>query len=264
MLRANHLIGFGAGGSSIGTASSYPLNGLSGVTAAWSPSRKLLSAWGGSLYTLSGGDIATILDQTGNSRDFSDSAALTLPALSTAGTNGRACADFDGVNDVLQVDTVALSNFISNTTGYILATAIIDAITTNAANIESNDCLFSDNGGNFGFHFKNGGGATYTGHGYNWDGNRDVTTHASFPLGSLVVCEWWHESGTVWSRINKGTKQSAASGNSTVTSTLQLMRASVASVRTDGKFFEMFTANVVPSDPVKDALVDDFTLWPGA
>lgn len=241
-----------------GGPASAPLDGLSGVTAAWSMGRKLLTAYGGAFYVESAGEVTTINDQNG-ALNLTRSGGINGPALSTAGANSRACADFDGVNDTLQ--HVTLTNFINADAGYIIVSAIVDAITTNAANVYDNDAIWADGGGYAGFHLK----TAPEGRGYNFDTTQDSTTHAAFPTADEVVVEWRHEGGNLLTRINMGTWETTPSGNTGVlTGALFLMRTPLSTPFCEGKIFEMATFDAVPIEATRDTLAANFMAWIGA
>jgi hypothetical protein len=238
------------------------LDGLANVTAAWSLSRKLLSAYAGALYTEVTGEVTIVHDQNGNSRHLTAPVAGgDEPNVGVVGPNNRACATNNGTNEAMRYNA-AISNLITNSAGYIIMAVQIDAIATNAATIYQNDTIFSDGSQFIGFHLKNGGGSTYTGHAYNWDGNADTTTHASFPVGSVAVIEWRHDGGNVMSRVNGGTWQSAASGNtSTMTGNFFELEGTGGSDFTQGSFIEGAAFNAVPDATTRDALAANFMAW---
>lgn len=243
------LLLLGAGSASIAAAVGI-LDGVSGVTAAWSASRNLLSSFGaGSKYTdAGGGAISSLNDQSGNSRNLTDGGSSTRrPALSTAGPNSIACLDFDGSSDYLT--GAAISNFISNSSGYMLASFIIDTVTANSANPYENEPILGEAGGFMGIYIRNTTGTPETAQAYNWDGNADAATAAVIDTATAYVVEWWHDSGNLYLCVNNGTPVSVASGNtSNVTNALGLGKAYTGSgAALDGKVFEAYTASAVPA-----------------
>jgi len=241
-------------------SSAAALDGLSGLTGAWSMSRDLLTTFaGGSRFTLNSGNVSSLNDQSGNSRHLAQATTNQQPPTATA--NSRTVIDFGGVEDSLA--GAAISNFISNNAGYIIASAIVDAVTTNNASSSGNDMIFCDTGGFIGFHLKNNA-SVYTGHAYNYDGTDDKTTNTSFPIGTAVVIEWKHEGGNILGRINGGSWDTVASGNtSTMTGLLQIGK-SFGAVWTDYRFFEMAAFNTVPGTTTQNNLKDNFMAWCGA
>lgn len=234
-----------------------PLDGLSGLTGAWSFSRPLLSTWTGALYTLTSGTISSLHDQSGAGRNSGQPGASGLrPALTNAGVSNRACASFDGTNDYL-VTTATMDDFIDAGAGYIISSAIIDTIGTNAANTWQNDAIWADSGSIVGVHLK----SANTIHGYNFDGTDDKTTEA-VSTGTAIVVEWWHSGGNVNCRVNGGTTQTVASGNSTsLTGTMYFGTAQGAGTLADMKLFEAAAFSTVPGSTDRDALTANFQQW---
>lgn len=237
------------------------LDGLS-PTGAWSMGRKIVSAYGGSFYSTTSGNVSSLHDQSGNGRDLAPSTETTRPQPTTAGPSGRACAQFDGSNDFLNSGAVAISSFISVSAGYVIASVIVDDITTNASNPWENDKIWTAGGAttaNVGFVFK----SAPTGHAYNWDGNADITTHTSFPLDTVVVCEWKHTGGQLYGRVNAGTWGQVASGNTTTLSS-PLRIAHGDSVFTELKLFEFATFNAALTEEQENAVCSNFMAYIGA
>ena len=85
-----------------------------------------------------------------------------------------------------------LSDFISNSTGYIIVSGIFTTLTANQASVWNNHCLMVDTGGFMGVHGKTGGLALAS----NWDGNSDSTS-VSISAATAYVFEWRHEGGTL-------------------------------------------------------------------
>ncbi|WP_394891006.1 Ig domain-containing protein [Mesorhizobium sp. AaZ16] len=229
------------------------LDGLS-PTGAWSMSRDLLTAFAGSRYTDVSGAVSSWNDQSGNSRHMAQATAGNRPLVATAGPNSIACADFDGTDDIL-VGSIAISNFISASAGYLVVSFLADTITVNNANAWSNHAIIEDFGQFLGLHLRDTGSPD-TISAYNWDGNADVAARVEINAGTANVAEWRHEGGNVYVRVNGGTEASAASGNTQLL-TGQL-RFGGASAWLDGKIFEVATFSTVPASGDRDAIVADF------
>lgn len=237
-----------------------PLDGLSNVTGAWSVGRRMFSAWGGAFTTLDSGAFSALLDQSGNTRNFTQATAADRPVPVTAGPQSRAAAYFDGTND--RLIAAAISNFIVNNNGYMIVCAIIDAITTNNAEIYQNDKLMGDSGGFMGLNLKNASGTT-TAHGYNWDGDADTTSQA-IALDAVRVVEWYHVGGNVHSRVNGSAATPVASGNtSSMTGTLNLAFNGGGPHFLECTIFEAAVFNVTPNDTIKDAIVANMLAYYG-
>lgn len=254
----------GAGGSSI--IIDGVLDSVSGVTSAHSASRYLLSAFSPTdKYTLTTGKVSQIADQTGNSRHLNQGSANPRPIIEAAGTWSRDSFSFDGTDDNIG-GTTQLSVLMSNSTGYIICSFVLDAVSTNAANIYDNDAVFSDSGNFVGVFLKNNAGAV-TLAGYNWDGNADSPTAHSVTIGTAYVVEWRHEGGTFYTRVNKGAWNSVASGNtSTMTGGIILGAEVSGGVQnfTDMKIVDFATLSTVPDDTTKDSLATNFMAYIGA
>jgi hypothetical protein len=236
----------------------YPLDGLS-PSGAWSVSRDLLTAYiGGSRYTDSSG-ISPLNDQSGNARNLTAGAGVK-PALATAGPNSRACADFDGTNDVLT--GAALSTFISNTTGYMVVSFIADAISANDAAAYYNNhgvmgTLYA------GLYLRDTTGSPDTLVAANYDANPgDVANRADIVIGTACVAEWRHEGGNLYCRVNGGTEASVASGDTQSLAdafNLGLGYTTYANI----KVFEAAIFATVPGSNDRDTIVADMMDWIG-
>lgn len=254
------LLLLGVGGVTAAAGANAPGDALSNVTGAWSASRNLLTAYAGDFVENISGAAATWYDQSGNARNFARAVAAARPTITTGGNNGRAVLAFnppvDGTAD--SMDAAAISNFISNSTGYVAVSFIADAVAaTNNAAIYLNDCIFGDSGSFIGAFLKNGNVV-----GYNWDGSEDTPTGHAVSTATAYVIEWWHSGGNLNTRLNAGTANTVASGNtSTMTGTLRV--GNLASAGCDINVFEMVVCSSVPSLAERDALVADLLAWIG-
>jgi hypothetical protein len=244
------------------TSPTYPLDGLSNLTAAFSMSRDLLTSYiGGTRYTASGSDLSTYEDQSGNNRDVT-TPLLGMQTVTTAGPNSRLCGDFAGTDAMKSGVGDPLSDFIANSAGYIIVSAIFDTLTANQANPWLNHPVIGDNGSFIGILGKTGGLAL----GYNWDGAAESVSASPISAGTAYVFEWRHEGGTLGLRINGGTEVTVASGNTaTLTGLFALGGGGTGtSAPFVGKIFEVATFNSVPSLSERDALAANFKTWVGA
>jgi len=240
-----------------------PLDGIAGLTAAYSLSRSLVSSykgpywfWDGSTASSAGHD--TWYDQSGNGRNLSNN--VRGIGVSCGGT-GSGVLGFEVVGSISGesglISTGALSTFIANNAGYVIASVSFTNITGSNASIWLNDTVWTDNGSFVGVFGK----ATETINAYNWDGNADTASLSANHNVPLVV-EWRHESGTLGLRLNLGTEQTAASGNtSTMTGTFRVLGNNG---NTSAKIFELATFNSVPSNGVRDQIALNFMRHVGA
>lgn len=243
---------------STGASPTFPLDGVSGVTGAWSMSRKLLSSYAGSFYTdAGGGAISAILEQSSgvSDRNLTDGGTSTRrPALTTAGPNSVAMADFDGTSDNLST-VQATSNFVTASEGVMLWAGIIDAFTLNNGTTYLNDLLLGDTGQFMGLYARNTGGGTV--YAYNWDTADRKDTVASVGTGTAVVLSWRHKSGNVFAGLNGTEGAGAASGNTgALTGTLRLGGDSSARFA-DVKFSEAVALNADPGAVTLAAIITD-------
>jgi len=220
-------------------------------TGAWSMFRDLLTSFvGGTRYTTATG-VNQLTDQSGNARHFSQSGGVSQPVVTTAGPLSRTCADFDGVNHLLQTTGFTLADFISASSGYVIVSFIADAITTSAPNIYNNSSVFADGSGYVGVFMKTPNVIAS----YNWDGSEKSTT-ATITTATPYIVEWRHDTGNLYIRINGGTETSIASGNTSVLTGVLLLAG--GNSRGNIKVFELATWSTVPSLATRDAIVADF------
>ena len=240
-------------------AEGAPLDGLANVTGAWSLSRKLLSSFEGAFYTLDTG-VASVADQTGNSRHLAQATGAAQPSLASTGPQNRAAARHDGADDLLQ--TVALSSLIAAGTGHIVFCGIVRAIASDNA-IAPNDAMWGDSAGYVANFLRSTGPSVNA---YNYDGTDDVVSITTgFALDAIFVHEWRHEGGNLHARVNGGSWSSAASGNTPVLS--GLLRTGTwytgIGIFTALDLFEIVTFNAVPDEEERDALVANMTAYYG-
>lgn len=237
------------------------LDGLSNVTAAFSLSRNLLTAFVSAWYVLKNTDkLDTLTNQVSGGAAMT-TAISTTQLVTTAGPNNKTCVDMPGDGNLRPVGSIALSNWITASDGYIIAAILPDAFTSNDATVYQNHMLISDTSQNMGMFLKNNNAY----HVYNWDGNADAASGTIAPATPYIL-EWWHTGGSVFGRINGGAPFSAASGN-----TSDLTGAAcwghvtqLSPDNYDGKIFEVIYFNVTPNSTIRDALVANMRAWIGA
>ncbi len=237
------------------------LDGYSNVTGAWSLGRQLLSSFGsGARYTTETG-IDRIYNQAVIA-DLFNATDANQPSLVAAGPRSLSAARFDGVSDFLNSSGSGVA--ISSPAGYIICCCILRAITTNAASPEDNDGAFASPGEHFGFVFKKSDFGSYSWLVYNQDsGGRDtVGASISSPIDQVIACEWRHEDGTLYGRLtvqggSPGAWQSVASGDTSSTDWLVVGANGGLTGIVQMDFFEMVSFDAVPSDTLRDALVNN-------
>lgn len=221
---------------------SPPLDAVASVTGAWSLSRDMLTSFaGGTRYTTGvGSEVVTLEDQSGNNRDFSNTAGVGVcPVAVTAFPASVLCADFDGSNDSLV--SVATSNFFTSSSGALVVSVIIDAASANSATSFQNHAIFYDPSGIFmGLFARALSGVTF--YAYNWDGNEDNTT-VTGSVGTAYVLMWRHHGGNLYVSINGGTETSVASGNTSNMASLLRLSGGSGSAACNMKVAELFTTS---------------------
>lgn len=229
---------------SAGAGASPPLDlYTTGLTAAWSMSRKLLSAYGGSYYTDTSGTVSTLFDQSGNSRNLTAGVGVR-PAVATQG--GITVADFTPNTHALST-SVQMSNFITASAGYMVFVLRMDA------QVSTQSVIFRDSGVITQVDVLTSSSQMRA---YNDDGTGDVAAGTATAVSppNTYVFEWRHEGGNIYARLNGGTEVSAASGNSSaLTGSFSISRVATASF--DGKLFEAYIWSTVPSSGDRTAIV---------
>lgn len=242
----------GAGPSGIGVAATPPLDGLS-PTGAWSASRKLLTAYGGSYYTLTSSAVSTLFDQSGNSRDFTQAVAGDRPTIATSTVDGLL---FDGSNDFLQT-AAAMSSFISVSDGYMIVSFRPTGFPSDSATFYANSPIIQDDNQNTGITVRANGGSPLI-----YAGNYPNPVNSSIVVNTPYVEEWRHEGGVLYQRVNGAGEVSVASGNSADIAVVVNMGA--RTVAYQGYIFEAAMFSTVPSLSARDALVQSLGLYVGA
>jgi hypothetical protein len=210
-----------------------PLDRIGGVTitGAWGISRPLLSSFGAAdrlrvrdtsgtgtafddvpsaaaaLEFLNGsaGAVVSLYDHSGNDRMLTNAAADQQPAFTDdVGSLFRSGATFDAVDDYLNGDV--LSEFMTNAAGYVVCAGLFAALTANDASLFKNQPLWRVITTSCGT-FAKSDGALY---GYGFDSGPKYALGASIGEDTPFVHEWWHDSGTMYSRLNGGAVYQAA------------------------------------------------------
>ena len=227
-----------------GGASAPPLDAFTtGLTGAWSMSRKLLTSYGGSFYTDTSGTVSTLFDQSGAGRNFVQGSGIR-PLVATQG--GIVVADLTP-NVHQMTTTAAMNQFITASAGYIVVVVYMDA------HVSTQSVVWRD-----GVVATQVSVLTSTAQmsAYNDDGAADsaagAATVVSPPNGYVMT--WRHEGGVIYANLNGGTDVSVASGNTT-NLTGGFIFGRITSYGFDGKFYEAYMWNTVPSAGDRAAII---------
>jgi hypothetical protein len=148
------------------------------------------------------------------------------------------CADFSGGANVML--NLALSNFITASSGAVVVSVIVDAVSSNAAISYSNDGIIADQSVYMGLFARNLSGVTF--YAYNYDGTEDAPSTTG-SVGTACVLMWRHHGGNQYISINGGTEVSVASGNTQVLTGLLCLGGNNAGSACNCKIAEAFTTS---------------------
>jgi hypothetical protein len=256
------LMGLIGGGGALAGAASNPVDALATApTGAFSASRTLLAAYGGSLYTTGASQLTWKNQVAGGSAQDLVGGSGTSPSTTTV--NGLTALDASGGQFLVGTAT---SNYIAAGAAYIIVSIKMPASgnATNSASQWANHGIYGDGGGNWGLYIKN----TSTCYAWNWDGNADSeNTTSSLSASTVYVIEYRHTGGTLQSRLNNGSwSTGVATGNLTPTnSNFDVLRGwSSSGLCFLGQALELVTFSTVPSTGDQDALAANLKLYCGA
>lgn len=234
-----------------------------GLTFAGSMSRKLLDAYGGAFYTLSGGsNVDTLNGQSGATVATFKAAATNFPQLATAGPETLEAIQMLGDDFMSGRDSggtaIAMSNLISASANYWIISFIVNSYDTNSANSYDNQALWIDNGEFAGCTMK----SVPTILNYNWDGSDDHADVGGEATGTVMTIEGRHESGNIYIRKNAGSWSSpTASGDTTTLTNPVFLGGRTLAKDFIGYIFEVVFYSAVPSSGDMDAIAADFYAW---
>jgi hypothetical protein len=158
--------------------------------------------------------IRTWYDQSGNSRNLTQTTLSAQPLIVSAGSiirqDGEPAIDFDGTTDALANGPV--SNFITNSTYSSFTVALLDTITSDANDSYSNNGIFADAGGYMGLYARRNANRLLF---FNWDGNDDRAS-ININIDTEYIIHQRHESGNIVGSVNNSTEASVLSGNTSV------------------------------------------------
>jgi hypothetical protein len=231
--------------AAVGTAvTAPPLDALTGITAAWSMSRNLLTSFGaGSKYTDVSSFVSVITNQQADTgRNLTDAGnSGRRPALTTAGPLSVTCADFNGSDDFL-ITTDNAADFFTAASGFMAVGIIMDAYTTNSGTFGSNSAVLTNLDASIGIEARNTGGGTMQC--FNKDaGGVDGAVGGTLATGTVAVVHWRHHGGNVYCGLNGVESAATASGNTSPLGSEMQMGYRGGSLLCNFKFFEGFTSN---------------------
>lgn len=230
-----------------------PLDGLT-PTGAWSASRKLLTAYAGSLYSLSSGAVATLYDQAGAGRDFAQATENKRPAIQANPVDGLL---FDGAGDGL-VTTAKASDLLSASQGYIIVSMRPTGFPSNfgigAAAL--NSVVFEAENLNVGIVVSANSGSPAA-----FSVNYPVAVQSSITTDVPYVVEWRNDGSNLYQRVN-GVEVSTPSSDPSLLDAVVRMGGNEYYFK--GCIFEAATFNVVPDLTTRNALVKSFGSHIGA
>jgi hypothetical protein len=230
-----------------------PFDGLN-PTFAGGISRKLKTAYAGVFYTASAGLMTVLNDQSGFVRDLG-AAGSNRP--STAFIGALPAIQFDGVSNVLG-SAINMSTFVGLSTGYMIATVKLNNFNLGTPSYNAAP-IFCDVSENMGMHFS-GTNPNGTFWAEVWSGGLNQTG-VPVVLNTPYVCEWRHDAGVLYSRLNGTNEQSTPAGVGAATGTL-LMGGRNFTI--DGYIIEAATFDTIPTLAQRNALVQNLGHWCGA
>jgi hypothetical protein len=244
------------------TPAASPIGALS-PTGAWSSVSPIINGWTGGFLKSSNVDLVDWLyDQSGNARDFKSLSpnTLTTPSIGVGPITGM-LAHFDRTLQNGMTTAATISNFFSASSGCIAVLMQISVAGPNGTNYYDNDVIISD-GNNTSANPSNSlhlGMFSKVGPlvlGANFDGASKVVQQ-SLALSTWAVMQWKITGGTLQLRVDKGSWQSIATGNTTNIGLNLMLGAGTASFTNfGGDVGAVLTFSTPPSDANLNAVVD--------
>ncbi len=211
----------------------------------WDPSQigSSLKLWLRDEFTMSGSDITTWNDKSGNGWNASPGTTMQKGAT----INGRDTVEFVGTSGyyVESTPTTNISSIIAASAFHVWACGIIDTADVNNAAAYDNECIWMDfNGGYMGLIID----STPQVRGYNEDGSEDDGDVTGFTAGVASLFTHRHTGGNVGIRVGTGASYTeVASGNTNAgytASTKFRVGANYSNTRwMDGRLAEIFACN---------------------
>jgi hypothetical protein len=211
----------------------------------WAPSSipGLTGWWRGDDVTLSGSNVSSWNDKSGNGRHFTQATGANQPLFvaSDANFGGQPTLDFNGSTHRLG-STWTLANIFDAGAKSAGVVFIADTITgTGSSNPTGNNGILMNATAAYTTCFSLN--ATQGLVASNYDGNYDMIAVAQ-PTATLTQALFRHAGGFIYVNRNGGTFTSVASGNTSVTTnTMNVGCNQGATVFFDGQIAELWTSN---------------------
>lgn len=245
-----------------------------GITAVYSLSRILIDDYGaGPKYTLVGGNIGTVHNQTGDATlDFAQSTGANRPATGTI--NGRTVAVFDGSNDRL-ISSAQAQRFFNSAEAYIIVSFQTPGLAGDNEPLEpwKNDIVILDDGGNIGISLRQDPGSGSSTIQFVWWPTDpeppdpfilEVVVPDSELIGTPVVAEMTVRLDELRGRVNGGdwsTLEFTPGFFAGYFNTMAINAPNSVGIATPNSQAEIIFSNVVPAPAQMDTLAADFGSW---
>jgi hypothetical protein len=206
--------------------------------------------------TLNGSLVSSVADLSGNGFNAAQVNATNQPTYvaSLAALGNRGAADFDGVDNFLQMAN--LSNLIAAGTYLVIAVAVVER-TSNVAAYYDNNSIFGDLGGYSNMPLKNGNAGAG-----NYDGTDDeVYTPITLSVGQIISTR--HASNVLYVRNGLNAEASVASGNTTDRNNATCLGRAFSATTSwfDGKLGEINFFNTAISSDDHDAMIRELKVY---
>lgn len=156
--------------------------------------------------TLSGSNVTTWADQSGNGLDLSQGTAILQPTMTTI--NGRAAVLFDGSNDVLAGSS--LNSYTTRAAYHVISQAKPTTIVGTNAVPYLNDGMAGDASDWWGLYWKKNG-ANYEALGFQFEASAKAATGTGVTLGAVNAIDWSYNGTNISIQVGAGSVGTTAS-----------------------------------------------------
>lgn len=220
-------------------------------TGAYSASRKLLTAYNSPFYTEDAGQVSSLLDQSGNTRNLVQANAVLQPVLETK--FGKQGLRFKPTGS--QLVGGMLPEFITPTSAYMIVSFSSDAISQ--AQIQGSKVVTDSAEGGFIITAQMNSVPDYGIYGLQFDGNYDLTPHVPMQLDTRYVVEFRKTDTTMYLRVNRGTEVEVP--NATLTAMNYNLWLSGAGNRLhNGMIWEFAIWSAIPDETKRNQIAASF------